>query len=360
MSLLFTESFAHHGTGATSRSALALKWSAVSLTAASGPAVNTTFTRWPGVPAFHHVDGSDSLRFQVAAAAEHATFIVGLALNLDEAAYSATCDFLRFSSDSGATAHVTLNLNASGQIEARRGTVTGTVLGTSAAGSLVPLAGVGYVPIIAKVTLHDTTGAVEVWVNGVQVLNLTNVDTKNAGTKAVLDSFSLECGGPDLYLADVWLMNGAGSVNNGIPSVKDFRVEYLAPSGNGTTSQGTGSDGNSTDNYALVDETTPDTADYVGITTDGNKDTYAMGNLASTAGSVLGTQAVALAAKSDAGAKSVALVSRSSGGTEADSADKSLLTTYAYKLAIRETDPTGASYTIGEVNAEEFGFKARP
>jgi hypothetical protein len=48
------------------------------------------------------------------------------------------------------------------------------------------------------------------------------------------------------------------------------------PNGNGSSSGWEGSDGNSTDNYLLIDETPPDTADYVQENTDETIDDYAL------------------------------------------------------------------------------------
>ncbi len=296
----------------------------------------------------------------VPAAGEHATFICGAAV-YRVLATGTVQTLMRFMSDAAVTSHVTLGVTVGGAIEARRGGVGGTLLGTSAAGVL-PTGAWHYLE--AKVLLSDTVGTVTVRVDGVAVLTLTGLDTKNAGTKTVLDSVTLSVAGASgtssdqHYWDDVYIANGAGSVNNDF--LGDLRVRALLPSGNGNSSQLVGSDSNSTDNYLLVDEATPSTADYVGSATLNEKDTYAFGDLPDASGTVLGVQINAYATKTDAAARNLALVTRSA-GTDYDGSDVALaLSTNAYVSQVRETDPaTAVAWTRAGVDAAEFGVKVR-
>lgn len=295
---------------------------------------------------------NNAMRKVVSAADEHATMTVGFAFKPDAAFTNA--QLLEFISDTSATTHIQIGTNLNNAIVVRRG--DGTVLGTSAVDIIVP--GI-FVYIEAKVVLHDSTGSVVVRVNSAIVLNLTNIDTKNGGTKTVLEGFRLlNQTGQTSQIDDVYLTNGAGVVNVGF--LGDVSVETLFPNGNGNSSQLVGSDADSVDNYLLVDETTPNTTDYVGSGTDDQKDTYAFTNLVHTVGSIRGVQTAMYAAKSDSGARSMAKVIRS-GGTDFDGADKVLSTSFAAILEINENDPnTAAAWTIANVNAAEFGVKVRP
>jgi hypothetical protein len=137
----------------------------------------------------------------------------------------------------------------------------------------------------------------------------------------------------------------------------DVRVQALLPTGNGNSSQLVGSDGNSTDNYLLVDEVPPnEDTDYVESATVNDKDTYVFGNLTPTTGTVFGVQIVAEARKTDAGVRSFKSVARLS-ATEADGPDTTLSTTYAFYMDKRDTKPGGGSWTITNVNDAEFGVK---
>lgn len=314
--------------------------------------------RWPETAYFISFasNAGDLVYKEFSSAEEHATMIVCFAFTSAAAASSELACLL---SDLGATKHLTLARTAAGGLEVRRGTLAGTVLASSSAGILASDTAWRYV--IFKAYLHDSAGTVEVWYDGTQVISATGLDTKNGGTKSVFDGFTFETAVTSAQgYCDVVVMNGAGSVNNDIPTTKDLRVECIRPSGNGTTSQGVGSDGNSTDNYALVDDQNPSVSDYVGVATDDEKDTYAYENLASATGTVLGVVGLALASKSDVGAKSIAFVARESGGTEADGADSTLSTSWLYAKTVMETDPDAAAWTVSSVNAAEFGFKARP
>jgi hypothetical protein len=76
----------------------------------------------------------------------------------------------------------------------------------------------------------------------------------------------------DYIVDDLALNDTSGSFQNSWPG--EEKVIILRPNGNGDNSDWGGSDGNSTDNYLLIDETPPDTADYVEDNTSGQIDDY--------------------------------------------------------------------------------------
>lgn len=327
--LIFTDGFDHYDT-------FTLKWNAT-------PGSRDTGTVRTG-------SGSCAVGLtgtkQVAAADEHATFTIGLAL------YAAAGRGLEIAllSDSLTTTHVTLKAAAGSAITVYRGTSSGTLLGTA---SYTLLAST-WTYIELKVKLHDTTGTVDVQVNGASVLSLTGQDTKNGGTKSVLDGFSINYIGNTVLVDDLYLTNAAGSANTGF--LGDIKIETLMPSGAGTTTQLTPSTGS---NYQCVDEVPQNTSDYCGSATAGQYDTYAMGNLATAAGTVYGANVWGYVAKSDAGAKSGALVVRS-GGTDYEQTSVALGTSYVYTNTMFESDPaTSAAWSISGINALEAGFKAK-
>lgn len=207
-----------------------------------------------------------------------------------------------------------------------------------------------------KVTIHPSAGSAYVRVNGQQVIAITGVNTAALGT-AGANCFCIGSPGgtPAWYIDDLYLCDATGSVNNDF--LGDIRVDPIYPSGNGNSSQFAGSDGNSTDNYALVDETAQNgDTDYVESGTVGNKDTYAFGDLASASGTVFGLGLYPILKKTDAGSRSVCSIARL-GGTEVDSADKVLGSSYAPYPDIRETKPGGGAWTITDINNAEFGIK---
>lgn len=250
-----------------------------------------------------------------------------------------------FSVNDATVTHLTWNVLASGAIECRRGVNNGTLLGTSASGVITAAS---YQYLEFSWTINDATGAAEVKVNGVSVLAVTGVDTRNAGTAAatILRFWHpvTNSDWTDLYYnqAAYW---------------GDIRVEMLKPNGNGNSSQWVGSDGNSTDNYLLVDDQTPnDDTDYVTDGTATHKDTYLMEDLVSTGGTVQAVQPVVRHRKDDAGARSIVTVLRLS-GTEADSGVVTVNTTYGYARDCRTTKPGGGAFSITDVNNTEAGQK---
>lgn len=248
--------------------------------------------------------------------------------------------------------HLQFKKNAGGFIEVRRG-VNGTVLATGTHQLLNTVA--YYIEI--KATIHDSTGAVDVHVNEVSDISISGQDTRNGGLASVDQlrfGFAADNSVGGVDYDDMYVCDTTGSVNNDF--LGDVRVEALFPNGNGNTSNLVGSDGNSTDNYLLVDETAPNTTDYVESSTVSDKDTYAYTNLTPTSGTVKGVQILSYARKTDAGTRSIATIARHS-GTEVDSSNFTLSTSYAYFRDIRETKPGGGAWSISDVNGAEFGVK---
>lgn len=345
MTLLMMESFENV---ATSAHLLAKGWVEAVIT---GSAPSSAQARSGTKSAEMSVTSSGYLAFQCDNADKHATMLCGFGfyggVNYD--AFR-----LIFAGDNNGTAHITIQPSATGQLIAMRGA---TELGRSDPNTVIQDTW-AYVEV--KVILSDTVGAVVIKVNGATVLNLTNVDTKNAGTAATLDTvrWGATSATPNIYIDDIYIANGAGAVNNDF--VGECRVRALYPTGNGNSSQFTGSDGNSVDNYLLVDDPQPVTADFVGSATVDQKDTYVFEDLPDLSGVVAGVQILAYAAKTDAGARGLALVTRS-GGTDYDSADAALGTSPVFVRQIRETNPaTGVAWLRTEVNGAEFGVKTRP
>lgn len=243
-----------------------------------------------------------------------------------------------------ATLHIRILMSSLGEIVIQRNT---TELARSATGVVVTGVSAHWE---FKVTIADAGGVAEVLKNGVSVVSFSG-DTRNAGNASVNKiqwngwSANVNTDISDLYYGATGAYWGDGT------------VAYLAPNGNGNSSQWVGSDGNSTDNYLLVDETPyNDDTDYVTSGTPGDKDTYAFGNLAVSSGTVQTVQLSARFRKDDAGARSIVTVARLS-ATETDSAVVTAGSTYGYATDSRTTKPGGGSWSITDVNNAEFGVK---
>lgn len=202
----------------------------------------------------------------------------------------------------------------------------------------------------AKVIISDTVGVVEIRQDETVVVSFAG-DTRNgaATTVGFIDTSSPTS---NTDFDDHWV-DDAGYLG-------DKTVIELAPSGNGSSSGWVGSDGNSTDNYLLVDDpTTSNMTDYVGASVSGTLDLYAMADL--PAGySVDAIQEKIYAQKSDAGTPPTLLpvAKGQAGTTRTDTAVPALSTTAQVVLGqLRTTDPDGNALTAARVNAMEVGVK---
>jgi len=257
-------------------------------------------------------------------------------------------------SDAAVTCHLVLQRSAAGFLELRRGTTTGTILatGTTAISDDVW----HYIEI--RATVADSGGICQVHLDGnaTPEIDFTG-DTRNAGTSVNIDAVRQSVrNASTVFLTDVYILNttGAAPLNTWLG---DVAVRTLSPSGNGTTSQFVGSDADSTDNYALVDELPVSTSDWVGSATVGHKDTYAIADLPAGVQTVYGLAWNANVAKTDAGDISAAPVIRS-GATDYVGSTFAPSTSYVTRQVIYATDPaTSAAWTPAGVNAIEAGVQ---
>lgn len=212
--------------------------------------------------------------------------------------------------------------------------------------------------------IHDTTGLVEVFVDGAASPVITfSGDTRNAGATGAIDTlhFDSTSGGTGNGRFDnLWVTDTGGSAPYN-DDMGELVITTLLPNGNGNYSQLVGSDGNSTDNYLLVDESTNyAVADYNGSATVNDKDTYLMSDLPSGALTVYAVQDIGVAFKSDAGAKSGRTLLRAS-GTDYAGTTVALATTpsaSSVRGTRRIVDPaTGVAWANAAVDALEAGFE---
>lgn len=238
-----------------------------------------------------------------------------------------------------------------------------TVLGTSATGVLSPDT---WHYIELKWAINNSIGGTDVivYVDGVAVLTLAAAsDTQNSANAYATHygfggnnpTITTSIGNGSRYIDDHYLIDLTGSTNNA--PIGNCRIQTLFPNGNGNSSQFVGSDGNSTDNYLLVDEAAVNTSDYTESGTLNNKDTYAMGDTASTTSLIYGIGINMIAQKTDVNPRSLAPVIRHS-GTDYDGSNIALTTSYANQQQIVEINPgTSSGFTKTDLDAIEIGPK---
>lgn len=331
MTLLFIDGFDHY----TSNASVAAKWTAVSSTYPVGAA--TSGRRGGG--ALQLI--TNFATAQKTLPSTYSTIIVGFARKT----FNGTVEFLEIKE--GSTIHLSFTYDT-GKIKAWRGDKNGTLLGTSA--TTIDSTSWWYIEV--KATISDSTGgSLEVRINGSADANLTlsGIDTRNGGASGVVSNIYLSCEG---YVDDLYVCDTAGSTNNDF--LGDCRIDTIYPAGAGNYTQFTPSAGS---NYACVDETAPNTTDYVSDATSGDIDSYACGDISALlSSSVYGAQVNAYAKKSDSGSRSLGTMARLS-STDSIGTSTALGTSYGYISQIYETDPSSAAWTRTNVNSAEFGVK---
>lgn len=223
-----------------------------------------------------------------------------------------------------------------------------------------------------KVIAHPSAGQVIVKLNGSVVVNLTGLNTGSApwsylyGNASAYISYGVA--GGCTTVDDLYVLNGAGSDMNDF--LGDVRIMALWQSGNGALSDWVGSDGNSTDNYALVRWDHPG-GSYVQAATVGDTDAYdfqpieelfpgSAPTIDPDTTQVLGVQVSGQAIKTDSVAtKKVAVVARDTGGTVVEGPQTAIETTTSYFSGIFPRQPDGTPWTLEDLNSAEFGIRIK-
>jgi hypothetical protein len=252
---------------------------------------------------------------------------------------------------SAATAQITVTLNATGFFEVRRGTSTGTLLGTASASIS---AGV-FIYLELKTRIDPTTGTVTLRVNETLLLSVPSANTASTGV-AGWDGVALGGTGSGNYdYDDLYVLDGTGAAPlNDL--LGDCRVDARYPTAEGASSAWTPLSG--TNNALMVDETAPDDdTTYNSTPTVGATDTHVVQDAPVPGAALYGVQLCLSHKKSDAGTCSLAPVVRH-GTTDYPGTAFNPGTTYVYQVIPYGLNPgTAAAWTEADFNAAEFGYK---
>lgn len=253
------------------------------------------------------------------------------------------------------TIHLTIRCELNGAITAYRGDVA-TLLGTSSGTNILRSGYWSYVEV--KATIDDSTGAVEVKVDGTSVLNLTSQDTRNGGNANVsqIRIGSHTGTGSYSYADDVYVCDTTGSAPYN-DYLGDVRVVMMVPDGAGDSTQWTPSAGA---NYAAVDETPGHDGDtsYVSSSTAGQDDLYTVGATPSGSSQVWAARVTATARKEGAGARDIALLVKAGTTTDASGALTIPDTTYReFSYTLLQNPDTSADWTIADLDAAQIGIR---
>lgn len=255
--------------------------------------------------------------------------------------------------DTGNDDQLSIVIQSTGQIAAVRGSkLAPTVLGTSDSAGLKVTAN-AWNHIEAWVGIGDgTAGWVEVRLNGVTVLNLTDVDTQatsNAETSqfAILN-WTTRAGQFSWYVDDVIILNDQGGVNDTF--IGDKKVFTDFPDADTADVDWTPSAGS--DLFAMIDEAVPDQdATYDESDTAGQAMGVTFPNVDPSIIGIAGIVLLHKSKKTDAGLCTVQATCQS-GGSEQAGTDRPMTTAYTLYADVFEVDPdTSAPWTTAAANA---------
>lgn len=285
---------------------------------------------------------------------QSATIYGAFAWKTDTIPSSGRKDMIASIADSGTT-QCYLALNPSGILELHRGTYSqslgsGTVVATA---TNAPLLANTWYHIEWKLTVNNTTGACQIWLNQVSVMNATGLNTRstanNYGNQFCIAK-GQQSGSPNVTMRwdDLVVRDDAQS--------GDVQVKCFLPTGVGATDQWTASAGTTAQ---CVDEAAPnDDTDYISEDTVDEVSVFDFDDLPSSA-SIVAVCPLSRAEKTDAGTATYKHAVRSGGtvytpGTEFSPSNGS----YAYFSDILTTDPdTSLAWTYSGWSAAQIGVK---
>lgn len=222
--------------------------------------------------------------------------------------------------------------------------------------------------IEVQIYIHDTDGWVRVAINGVHRFEATGLDTKydSSNIVSVAQGSSISGGGGlDFYVDDIYYYDfvgdsavdtdfvpttdGSGKATN---YIGELQVIYLPM--NGDTAEDDWVPSTGTDAYAMVDEVTPNDADYIYATTAGDLSEFSITDLPEDITYIRGVQLLGRMSKADSGAAMIKFGMKSDAATD-DADERPVTVEPTYWWDFMNVDPdSGARWTRASLNAAWF------
>lgn len=217
-----------------------------------------------------------------------------------------------------------------------------------------------------QVYFHDTLGWIRLAVNGVHKFEVTGLDTKyNSDLCYSVGHGNIGNPGSDWYLDDVYYYDFTGDSavdtdfcpttdGNGVATsyIGELQVIYLPVEADTAEDDWVPSTGS--DAAAMIDETTPDDADYVSSTTAGDLSEYTIQDLPEDITYIRGVQFLGRMSKSDAGTATIQFGVKSVADTT-DEAARPVTVEPTYWHDYINVDPdSGARWTRDSLNDAWF------
>lgn len=275
-------------------------------------------------------------------------FYVGFAFYAD--GLGTANDYYIFSVFNGSTApQVSLTMDGSGHLIARRGNQAGTILETAT--STVSVDAWHWVEIHIKI--DNSAGVFNVQVDGSAHINQSSIDTQQQTTNEVAE-FRLGSGNANgsasdyVYYDDLVIQDSSGS------ALGDSRVETIFPTGDNSVAWSRSA---GTTNYENIDEQDPSDTDYVYSAAVNDIDWYDFGNLSSTPDTIHAVQVNARCQKSDTGIRSIAVKTKYSANIQTGANYGLPSSGYDVTSDIFETYNGSNAWTGTEVDGGQFGVE---
>jgi len=254
----------------------------------------------------------------------------------------------------GSTEQVSLRFQPNGFFAVYRGLTTAK-LGES--NNFYPYNLAEYLDIELKVTFHNTTGAVELRINGVTEINLTNQNTRVSSNNfanqvRIGKSNSTQAARP--FFKQFILMDTAGSVMNDFIGPVD--VTSLRPNADGEYDDWTANTGT---RFAAVNQAvTDDDTTFVSSSTPGDQVTFQLGNLPSGVTDVFAVFPQMQIRREQGTTRICKFLMRSGIDDELGTKELAIGPTYAFRQEAITTSPfTTNAWDVAEVNGLELGVE---
>lgn len=234
-------------------------------------------------------------------------------------------------------------------------TGTGTLVATSTAS----VSASDWFMLEVHVMIANSGGIIEVKINGLSDPTGVFTGDTQPGTQTTINNLGFVgvTGGFTFYFDDIAINDTTGSTDNSWCG--DGRVIALTPNANGDSSDLVGNDGNSTDNYLLVDEAPSDgDTTYVESDVPNAKDLYNLTPCGLTNVNIQRVWVEAVAEDTTSGDGVVKLLMKT-GSTEYESDDIALGSAYAkQKSSEYLTNPnTSSAWTTSQLDSLQVGMK---
>lgn len=274
------------------------------------------------------------------------TIIIGFAMNFETLEYQWPIVILR----EGGTDQVSLDFGLNGALRVLR---DGNVLAETVSNTICRS---GWHYIELKIKIHNSTGTVEIHVDGVEVANETGLDTQMTGNASVdvvaffPSRYETESLYDDIYIADT-----SGSYNNDF--LGDVRIVAVQPDADGSSTDFTLFPGSGEDHYEDVDDgaTVDDDTTYIQSAVATNEDLFTFVDLVDV-GNILGVQ-IFTDAKESAGSESLGTSVRTY-TIDHDDTPQAVTSAYLIYSRIMDVEPeNGIPWTPTVFNAAMFGVK---